>query len=101
MGKMKNILLLLVLASLLSACGDSKEAKACVTMYDVATDKVLKANSPEELLEVSYALHLELVELAADGEIADVKNVTRARQRFETAIKEKYIEFYTVIQEKK
>ena len=100
MGKMKNILLLLVLASLLSACGDSKETKACVMIYDAATEKILQANSPEELLEVSYALHLELVELAADGEIADVKNVSEARQRFETSVKEKYVEFYTVVQEK-
>ena len=63
---------------------------------DTATEKVMLAGSTEELVEVSYALHLDLAGYAGSS-----RNVREARQRFETAVKEKTVELYSAPHTKK
>lgn len=98
MLKIRKFLSLLFVALLLQACGGGKAASSAVVAYDAATEKVQLAGSPEELVEISYALYLELAELASVGKS---RSVAEARQKFENAIKEKEVEFYTTVRNKK
>lgn len=98
MFKIRFIPVLLLGVSLLFSCGGGKAASSAVAAYDAAVEKVMNACSSEELLEVSYALHLELANYTAAG---DSRNVREARQRFETAVKDKEVEFYTAARTKK
>lgn len=98
MLKIRKYLSILFVALLLPSCGDGKEASTAVAAYDAAVEKVMLAGSSEELIEVSYSLHLELAALAS---VADSRKVNEARQRFEKAVKEKEIEFYAVVRRKK
>ena len=91
-------LLSLLLVVFLQACGDGKEASTAVAAYDAAVEKVMLAGSSEELIEVSYSLHLELASLTS---VADSRKVSEARQRFEKAVKEKEVEFYAAARRKK
>ena len=95
MYKIKFVLSLLLALPLLWACGDAKETSAVVNAYEDATGKVLKAVNSEELLEISYALHLQLMDMKV------TEKTESARQKFEAAVKNKEIEFYTKKQKKK
>lgn len=91
MYNIRFIMLLLLSASLLLSCGKGERA-ACVAAYEKAAADVLKAESSEDLLEISYALSLELQGV----EVKDRKgNVANARREFENALKSKEIEFYS------
>ena len=98
MLKIRKFLSILFVALLLPSCGGGKEASTAVAAYDAAVEKVMLAGSSEELIEVSYSLHLELAALTS---VADSRKVSEAKQRFVTAVKEKEIEFYAAARRKK
>ena len=98
MPKIRKFLSILFVALLLHSCGDGKEASTAVAAYDAAVEKVMLAGSSEELVDVSYSLHLELASLTS---VADSRKVSEAKQRFEKAVKEKEIEFYAAARRKK
>ena len=98
MLKIRKYLSILFVALLLPSCGGGKEASTAVAAYDAAVEKVMLAGSSEELVEVSYSLHLELASLTS---VADSRKVSEAKQRFEKAVKEKEIEFYAAARRKK
>ena len=91
-------LFILLSAALLSACGG--EVSACAEAYEVAIGKVLQAADSEELLEISYALHLELMKVA-DDDADDARRVVKARRKFETALRDREVEFYSNKHKKK
>lgn len=80
---------------LLQACSDVREASSIADAYDVATEKVLSAASSEELVEISYTLHLGLADYGTDVKTGSSRSVVDAKEKFEQAVKEKEIEFYT------
>lgn len=91
MHNIRIILFLLLSAPLLLSCGKGERA-VCIAAYEKATVDVLKAESSEDLLEISYALSLELQGV----DVVDRKgNVANARREFENALKSKEIEFYS------
>ena len=96
MYKIKFVPFLFVAVLLLLSCGGGKAASSAVAAYDAATEKVMLAGSTEELVDVSYALYLELADYASCS-----RNVREARQRFETAVKEKSVELYSAPHTKK
>ena len=96
MYKIRFVPFLLGAVLMLLACGGGKAASSAVAAYDTATEKVMLAGSTEELVEASYALHLELAGYAGSS-----RNVREARQRFETAVKEKTVELYSAPHTKK
>ena len=96
MYKIRFVPFLLGAVLMLLACGGGKAASSAVAAYDTATEKVMLAGSTEELVEASYALHLELAGYAGSS-----RNVREARQRFETAVKEKTAELYSAQHTKK
>ena len=98
MLKIRKFLSILFVALLLNSCGGGKEASTAVAAYDAAVEKVMLAGSSEELVEVSYSLHLELASLTS---VAYSRKVSEAKQRFEKAVKEKEIEFYAAARRKK
>ena len=78
-------------APLFLSCGKSEKA-VCIAAYEKATADVHKAENSEDLLEISYALSLELQGV----DVVDRKgNVANARREFEHALKSKEIEFYS------
>lgn len=81
--------------SLLQACDGTREASSIADAYDVATEKVLSAASSEELVEISYTLHLGLADYGKDSRTGSSRAVVAAKEKFEQAVKEKEIEFYT------
>ena len=86
---------------LLQACSDVREASSIADAYEAATEKVLSATSSEELGEVSYTLHLELADYGADAKTGSSRSVVDAKEKFEQAVKEKEVEFYTAAHSKK
>ena len=62
MYQIRTILFVFLSLLLLTACGDDKVTKDCVAAYNRATEKIMQAENSEQLLEISYALHLELFE---------------------------------------
>ena len=98
MLKIRFVPFLFVAVLLLLSCGGGKAASSVAAAYDAATEKVMLAGSSEELVEVSYALYLELADFASAGKS---RSVREARQRFETAVKEKEVEFYSTPRTKK
>ena len=86
---------------LLQACSDVREASSIADAYEAATEKVLSATSSEELVEVSYTLHLELADYGTDTKTGCSRAVVAAKEKFEQAVKEKEVEFYTAAHSKK
>ena len=86
---------------LLQACSDVREASSIADAYEAATEKVLSATSSEDLVEVSYTLHLELADYGADTKTGSSRSVVDAKEKFEQAVKEKEVEFYTAAHSKK
>ena len=95
---MKSILLFSLSVLLLSSCVD-EEVASCVDAYDVARDKVLQAENSEELLEISYALYIEMKGMTEEDR--EAKKITKARKKFETAVKNKEVEFYSIRHKRK
>ena len=95
MYKIRFVLSLLLVLPLFWACGDAKEASVVVNAYENAVEKVHKAANSEELLEISYALHLQLMDMTV------TERTENARLKFETAVRDKEIEFYTQKHKKK
>ncbi len=90
---------LIIVAMLLTACA-GREVSACAEAYETATGKVLQATGSEELLEISYALHIELAKIG-DDDADEARRVVKARQEFETAVRNREIEFYSNKHKKK
>lgn len=87
----KKLLFPLFMVLMICACAEDKDASAGVAAYSEATQKVSAATSSEDLLEISYRLHLQL----QDMQVADNSSVEKSRLEFEAAVKEKEIEFYS------
>ena len=99
--EIKFILSVFLAVSFLVACSDAREASSIADVYDAATEKVLSATSSEELVEISYVLHLELAAYGEDGRPGNSRVVVDAKERFKKAVKEKEVEFYTAVRRKK
>ena len=95
------LFLLLFTVSLMQACDGVREASSIADAYEAATGKVLSATSSEELVEISYILHLELADYGTDAKTGSSRAVVAAKEKFEQAVKEKEIEFYTAVRRKK
>lgn len=93
--KIKPILSVVSAVLFLQACGDAREASSIADLYDAATEKVLSATSSEELVEISYALHLELADYDSDSKTGGSHTVSAARERFKNAVREKELGFYS------
>ena len=81
MYNIRFIMLLLLLASLLLSCGKGERA-ACVAAYEKAAADVLKAESSEDLLEISYALSLELQGVEVKDRKGNVANASILTLKF-------------------
>lgn len=92
-----RIVLCLLLSVILFSCGD-KKAAVCVTAYEKAARDVQKAENSEALLEISYALNLEL---QSAGNVCKDDDVAKARRDFEKALKSKEMEFYSASRKKR
>ena len=98
MHHVRKTLFLLLTLLLLSACGDNKETMARVAAYNAAPAEINKARNSEDLLEISYRLHLELEALGCADE---PHSSAEARREYEKAVKNKTVEFYTAVRNKK
>ena len=85
----------------MQSCADAREASSIADVYDAATERVLSAVSSEELVEISYALHLELADYDSDGKPGCSRAVSAARERFKKAVWEKEVGFYATSKTKK
>ncbi len=86
---------------LCAACGVDKEEEACIAAYGNAAASVQEAKSSEELLEISYNLHLELLELNGGGDTKEHRSVVKARAEYEELLKSKEMELYAARHSKK
>ena len=93
--KIKPILSVVSAVLFLQACGDAREASSIADVYDAAIEKVLSATSSEELVEISYTLHLELAGYDQDVKSGTSRAVSTARDRFKNAVREKELGFYS------
>ena len=87
----KKLLLPLSLLLMLCACSEGKSTSAGIAAYSEAAQKASEAENSEDLLEISYRLHLQLQGMPA----VDNSSLAKSRLEFETAVKEKEIEFYS------
>ena len=97
MYNIRTILSLLAFLLLMSACEDENTG-ARIAAYNAATAEVCQAKDSEELLEISYRLHLELEKVKIEDESTAL---AKARQEFEAAVKSKEIEIYSYTNKKK
>ena len=98
MYKIRITPFLLVLMFFGLSCAGEKEKSPVVAAYDAATEKVLEAESSEQLLEISYDLYLEL---QAMGKSTDAPDAVLSRSKFQKTVKEKEVEFYSKAKNKK
>ena len=101
MYQIRTIMFVFLSLLLLTACGDDKVTKDCVAAYNRATEKIMQAENSEQLLEISYALHLELVALKVVDKSGESGSVADARGKFEKAVKNREVEFYTAARKRK
>lgn len=101
MYRIKILLFILLVMLLCAGCGADKEEKARIAAYESATARVLEAKSSEELLEISYKLHLELLELNGVGDTKEHRSVVKARAEYEELLKSKEMELYAARHSKK
>ena len=101
MYKIRTFLFVFLAAALLLACGDDKATKDCFAAYNRATEKIMQAEKSEELLEISYALYLELLAMEAVDKSKEAGSVADAREKFENAVKAREVEFYSATRKRK
>lgn len=87
---------ILLVMLLCAGCGASKEETARIAAYREATARVQEARNSEELLEISYSLHLELLELNGVDDTKEHRTVVKARAEYEASLKSKEMELYVV-----
>lgn len=96
--KIRIALFLLISVFIGLSCSGNDEKSPVVVAYDEATAKVQNAENSEDLLEISYALHLELQTIGGNN---DAPDVIQSRKRFEKALKEKEVGFCSKTKKKK
>ena len=94
MYRIRIVPLILLMMLLCAGCGASKKETARIAAYRDATARVQEANSSEELLEISYSLHLELLELNGVDDATEHRSVVKARNEYEASLKSKEMELY-------
>lgn len=89
----KSLLPLSFILFMFASCGAPDEKLPSKNIYNEAIESIDDATTSEELVEISYALHLKLDSMAVADGVAPID--ADAHERFEAALKQKEVEIYT------